>query len=148
MKKLIVTFLLCAFACSPSLATTTVTGKMKTLGTTNISSGTFVRFWLRGCFGNQPRVPGGGMIGPTQGAVFYTDLVADANGNVSGTIYSTRDGTGNGNGEIECGGSYSTEWYGLQSYLNGKGGPEFPVAAKSGGTLDISNVTPLLASPV
>src|SRR2546430_10418581 len=50
----------------------------------------------------QPRVNGVSILLPTQGATWFKDFVADASGNISGTIYSTRDITGNSNGEIEC----------------------------------------------
>lgn len=144
MKRLLAILLLCTSA----FATTTVTGNIKTLGTGNVTSGAFVRFWLRGCAGNQPRITGTGIIGPSQGGVFYFDLVANGSGAVSGTLFSTRDSLGTGNGDIECGGSYTAVWYGMQAFVAGKGGPEIPVHAKSGGTLDISNVTPITTNPV
>lgn len=137
--------LLCAM---PASATTTVTGKMQNLGTGNVSAGAFMRFWLRGCAGNQPRVNGTSLIAPSQGGVFYFDFAADSNGNISGTLYSTRDNTGNGNGDIECGGSLMAVWYGMQAFVNGRGGPEIPVHAKSGATLDITQVTPITTNPV
>lgn len=128
--------------------TTTVTGKVQTLGTGNVTSGAFVRFWLRGCAGNQPRITGTSLIGPTQGGVYFFDIPADGSGNISGTIYSTRDASGSGNGEIECGGSYTSVWYGMQAFSAGKGGPEVPVHAKNGSSLDVSTVTPITTNPV
>jgi len=101
--------------------TTTVTGNLKNLGTGTITAGGFVRFWLRGCGGNQPRVNGTAIIGPSQNGVFYFDINGD--------------------------GSKTSEWYGMQVYLNGKAGPEVPVQAKNGATLDITNVTPITATP-
>lgn len=143
MKRLIAFLLLSSFA----FATTTVTGNMNTLGGSASSGGSFMRFWLRGCAGNQPRITGIAVVAPSQGGVYFFDIPAN-NGVVSGTLYSTRDATGNGNGEIECGGSYTSEWYGMQAFVNGKGGPEVPVAAKNSSTLDISTVTPITVNPV
>ena len=130
-------------------ATTPVTGSMKDLSTAVVNKGSFVRFWLRGCAGNQPRVTGIGVLVPTQGGTWYKDFPStNAFGLITGTLYSTRDSAGTGNGEIECGGSYTAVWYGMQVFTNGKGGPEIPVHAKNGITLDISNVTPLQVTPV
>lgn len=145
MKKLGFLLLLLSW---PAWATTTVTGNIKTLGVSNVSSGSFVRFWLRGCAGNQPRITGTGIIGPSQGGVFYFDFPANGSGAISGTLYSTRDNPGTGNGEIECGGSYQAVWYGMQAFSAGKGGPEVPIHAKINTTLDISNVTPITTNPV
>lgn len=131
-----------------SWATTTVTGSIKNLGTGAVTPGSLVRFWLRGCAGNQPRINGTAVIAPTQGGVFFFDLAADASGNISGTIYSTRDNAGTGNGDIECGGSKTAVWYGMQVFNAGKGGPETPVHAKSGATLDVTQVTPITTNPV
>lgn len=143
MRKLLIVLLLCASA----WATTTVTGNMKNLGTSSVSGG-FVRFWLRGCAGNQPRVAGTGIIAPSLGGVFFFDVPADSSGNLAGTLYSNRDVAGTGNGEVECGGSLTATWYGMQAFFAGKGGPEVPVIAKNTGTLDVSNVTPITTNPV
>lgn len=145
MKKLLL--LLFLFA-APVFATTTVTGSLKDLGGTASSSGTFVRFYLRGCAGNQPVVPGAAMLSPTNGAVWYKDFTANGSGAISGTLYSTRDAAGTGNGDILCGNSYTAVWYGMVIFVNGKAGPEFPVHAKNGVTLDITAVTPLSTTPV
>ncbi len=147
MKRLLL-FLLLILIPTPLFATTTVTGTIQNLGTGVLGSGTFVRFWLRGCGGNQPRVNSTALIAPSQGGVFYFDMVADANGKISGTLYSTRDSTGNNGGDIECGGSTTAVWYGMQAFVNGKGGPEVPIHAKSGVTLDITSVTPISTNPV
>lgn len=144
MRKLFVILLLSVCAS----ATTTVTGTVQTLGTGNVASGAYVRFWLRGCAGNQPRINGTGIIAPTQGAVFYFDFPVNASGQVSGTLYSTRDSTGLLGGDIECGGSHTSVWYGMQVFTGGKGGPEVAVHAKSGATLDVSSVTPITTNPV
>lgn len=142
MRKLILLFL-----CASAWATTPVTGHIQNLGTQSVSSGAFVRFWLRGCGGNQPRVAGVGVIAPSQGGVFYFDFPAGANGLVSGTLYSTRDATGNNGGEIECGGSTRTVWYGMQIYQSSKGGPEMAVHALNGVTLDITTVQKITSNP-
>lgn len=131
---------------APAWATTAVTGNLKNLSGANVSGG-FVRFWLRGCAGNQPRVANVGLIAPTLGGVYFFDFVADPTGAISGTLYSNRDATGNGNGEIECGGQYNATWYGMQAFLGGKGGPEVAVLAKNTATIDISNVIPISSNP-
>lgn len=128
-----------------AFATTTVSGTLRDLGTS--TSGTFVRFYLRGCSGNQPRVGGAALISPTGSGVFYKDLSASS-GSVSGTLYSTRDAAGTGNGEIECGGSLLAVWYGMVVFRNGIAGPETPIHAKNGVALDITTVTPITTSPV
>jgi hypothetical protein len=145
MKYLVIAVL---FLSLFSEATTTVTGKIQNLGTGNVTSGAFARFWLRGCGGNQPRINGTSVIGPSQGGVFFFDITSDASGNVSGTIYSTRDNTGLLGGDIECGGSHTSVWYGLQLFSAGKGGPEVAIHAKSGASLDITSVTPITVNPV
>lgn len=132
-----------------SWATTTVTGNVQNLGTGTVGgSGAFVRFWLRGCGGNQPRINGTSIIAPSQGGVFYFDLAANSSGVVSGTIYSTRDATGLLGGDIECGGSKTAVWYGMQIWNAGKAGPEVPVHALNGSTLDITAVVPITVNPV
>lgn len=128
-------------------ATTTVTGTMQSLGGSNVTGG-FVRFWLRGCAGNQPRVSGSGLIAPTLGGVYYFDFAANGSGVLAGTLYSNRDATGLLGGELECGGSTTATWYGMQAFFGGKGGPEVAVYAKNGSTLDISSVTPITTNPV
>lgn len=126
---------------------TSISGNIKDLGIA-ATSGVTMRFWLRGCQGNQPRVNGSALIAPTQGGVFYFDLISNSSGAISGTLYSTRDAAGTGNGEIEVGGSFTAVWYGMQAIVNGKAGPEVPVHAKNGVTLDITNVTPISTTPV
>lgn len=143
MKRLLILLLLSACA----WGTTTVTGNMQNLGTADVSGG-FIRFWLRGCAGNQPRVSGHGLIAPSLGGVFFFDIPANPSGAVSGTLYSNRDSTGLLGGDIECGGSTTATWYGMQAFFAGKGGPEIPVYAKNTAVLDISSVTPLTTNPV
>lgn len=132
---------------SLSFATTTISGSLKNLGTGAVSSGSFVRLWLRGCGGNTPRVNGTAVIAPSQGGVYFIDLIPDGSGNITGTVYSNRDATGLLAGEIECGGSKTSTWYGIQVFYQGKGGPEQPAFANNTGTLNITNFTPLTVSP-
>lgn len=142
-KLILALLLLCPF----SAATTTVSGNIKTLGTTVVTN-SFVRFRLHGCGGNQPRVTGVAIMPANTNGDFYFDFKASSTGVVSGTLYSTRDAAGTGNGEIECGGSYTSVWYGMQVYQNSVPGPEIPVHAKNGATLDVANVTPITVNPV
>lgn len=122
---------------------TTLTGNVKDLGVAAVA-GAVVRFWLRGCGANQPRVSGTAIIAPQVGGIFFFDFTSDASGAVSGTLYSTRDSAGTGDGDIEVGGSKTAVYYGMQV----ANGPEVPVHAKQGATLDISNVTPISLPPV
>jgi hypothetical protein len=146
MKKLAFVLLLLFPSCV--FATTGVVGHVQNLGTGNLSSNAFVRFWLRGCAGNQPRIAGTAVIGPSSGGVFYFDFPVSASGTISGTLYSTRDSTGLLGGDIECGGSTTAVWYGMQVFQNGKGGPEVPIHAKNTINIDISTVTPISTTPV
>ena len=129
-------------------ATTTVSGTLHNLGTIPVGQNAFVRFWLRGCSGNQPRVNGTPVIAPSSGGVFFFDLIANVSGYVTETIYSTRDSRGLLGGDIECGGSKTAVWYGMQIFVAGKGGPEIAVHARNGATLDLSNIAPLTTNPV
>jgi hypothetical protein len=134
----------------PSLvsATTTITGHIADVGTIASGSGAFVRFTLQGCSGNQPTVPGVAILAPSNGASWYKDFPADSSGNVNGTIYSTRDASGNGGGEISCGGSFTSVYYNMSIWVNGLSGPNVAVHAKNGTTLDVTNVTPITTTPV
>jgi len=146
MKGLFGTILL-ILLCPALRATTTVTGTIKNLGTQNVTSGTYVRFWLRGCGGYIPRVNGTAVIAPSQGGVYFFDFIANSSGQVSGTLYSTRDVTGLLGGDIECGGSHTRMWYGMQIFVNGKGGSEMSVHALDTTTMDISTVQPITSTP-
>jgi hypothetical protein len=146
MKRFLVLILLLLPA--SAWATTTVSGTLQNLGTIPVGQNAFVRFWLRGCSGNQPRVNGKVVIASSSEGVFFFDLVANVSGYVTGTIYSTRDSTGLLGGEIECGGSKTAVWYGMQIFVAGKGGPEIAVHARNATTLDLSNITPLTTNPV
>jgi hypothetical protein len=129
-----------------SFSTTPVIGNIKDLGTISVST-SFARFWLRGCAGNQPFISGVAMIAPSQGGVFYKDLPADASGNISGNLYSTRDAGGAGDGEILCGTSRQSVWYGLQLFSNGKGGPETAIHARNGIAIDLGNLQVISTLP-
>ncbi len=129
-------------------ATTTVTGTLQNLGTGTVGQGAFVRFWLRGCGGNQPFVSGTALIAPSQGGVFFFDLPASSSGVISGTVYSTRDSTGLLGGDITCGTSTTSVWYGLQIFVGGKGGPEVAIHAKNSATLNINSLSPITTTPV
>ena len=48
-------------------------------------------------------------------------------------------------GEITCGNSQTSVWYGMQIFVNGKGGPEIPIHAKNGVTLNISTVVQIFS---
>lgn len=129
-------------------ATTPVSGNIRDLGTIPIGSGAYIRFTLRGCQGSQPTVPNVAILaGP--GQPYYKDFVFDANGNVSGTLYSTRDATGILGGEIECPTNvFTAAWYGMTIWIGGRAGPETPVHARNGVTLDPGTVPPLAGNPV
>jgi hypothetical protein len=146
MKRLFA-ILLALFA-PVAWATTTVTGTLQNLGTGTVGQAAFVRFWLRGCGGNQPLVNGTALIAPSQGGVYFFDIAANSSGLVAGTIYSTRDSTGLLGGDITCGTSTTSVWYGLQVFVGGKGGPEVAIHAKNGVTLNISQLTPISINPV
>jgi hypothetical protein len=127
---------------------TTISGNLKDLTGVAVTSASFVRFWLRGASGNQPRVNGTALIPPAGCGSWFQDFEPNASGVISGTIYSTRDAAGTGNGDIETGGVNTAVWYGMQVFINGNPGPEVPVHAKSGATLDVTTVTPITSTPV
>lgn len=129
-------------------ATTPVSGNLKDLGTIPVGQGAYIRFTLRGCQGSQPTVPNVALLGGP-GQPYYKDFVFDANGIVSGTLYSTRDSTGILGGEIECPTNiFTAAWYGMTIWIGGRAGPETPVHARNGVTLDIGTVPPLAGNPV
>jgi hypothetical protein len=147
MKSRLLGALIAAVLCPFLSATTTVTGTVRTLGTT-VAKGTLVRFWLRGCKGNQPRVAGVAIFPANVNGQFYFDIPTDSAGTVTGTLYSTRAANGIDAGEIDCGGSRVAVWYGMQVFRNSVGGPEVPVHAKDTATMDVSNVTPISTTSV
>lgn len=122
---------------------TTITGSVRDLTGTAQTSGVFVRFTLQGTGGQQPRVSGTAVIVPE-----VEDFDPDASGTISGTLYSTRDASGNGNGEIEVGGSLTSVWYKMEVFVNGRPQARLGVHAKNGATLDISNVSAITTTPV
>lgn len=135
----------------PAFSTTTVTGNIKNLqgGAVGTSNNAIVRFILRGTGNAQPVIAGTGALAPTSAnGIWYTDIPADSNGNVSGTIYSTRNSAGTGAGDITVNGSGTAVWYDMVIVVNGMQGPATSIHAKSGATLDISNVTPITTTPV
>lgn len=128
---------------------TTITGNLKDLVAGAITSRTFVRFTLRGTAGNQPRVNGTALIGPAGGGTeWYKDVSPDNAGAISVSLYSTRDASGTGNGEIEVGGSLTAVWYEMQIVHDGQKSPKLPFHAKNGVATDITNITPISTSPV
>lgn len=130
---------------------TTITGNIKDLSGGAVTSNTYLRFILRGLNGNIPRVNGTALVAQNPGfglTGYWFDLVPNASGQISGTLYSTRDAAGTGNGEIEAGGSLTAVWYGMVLFTGGNPSAEIPVHAKNGVTLDISNVTPITTTPV
>lgn len=102
-----------------------------------------MRFTLKGLSGAQPRVTGVTDIVPA-----VKDFTSDASGNISGTLYSTRDAAGTGNGEIEVNGSYTAAFYEMRIFRDGQPGPPVSLHAKNGVTLNITNVTPITTNPV
>lgn len=133
--KLFLLFLLLA---GQAFGTISVTGSLQDLTGTAVTSGTFVRFYMRGCNGNQPFVSGVALIAPTIGATWFKDLLPNGSGAVSGTLYSTTD--------VSCGGSTSVIWYGMVVFVNGKAGPESAVSAA--GNININNPTLITSAPV
>lgn len=130
---------------------TSVQGNLKDLAGANASGNTFLRFRLRGLNGNIPRVNGTALIPQGNGdgsAMWFYDFIPSGTGAISGTLYSTRDAAGTGNGDIEAGGSLTAVWYGMVLYVGGIAGPEIPVHAKIGATLDVTNATPISITPV
>src|SRR6185312_14555820 len=147
--KRILAFALACLSAVMAHATTTVSGNLKTLNGTAQSSRSFVRFRLAGCGGNQPRIISTAVLAPSgQGADWHIDFTPDASGAISGTLYSTRDATGNNGGEIDCGGSTTSVWYFMSIWVNGKAGPEVSVQALNGVTLNINSVVPITQNPV
>lgn len=148
MRSLALPLMLAVLALPGALrATTPVTGNVRDLATNPITSSAFVRFTLRGC-STQPTVPGVAVLTGKNAQPYSVDFVPDGSGNISGTVYSTRDAAGTGNGEILCGTSYTSVWYGVTVWVNGKSGPEIPFHAKNGVTLDVGTATPITTTPV
>jgi hypothetical protein len=119
-----------AFLClltSSSFAAVAVTGNLKDLTGTAVTSRTFVRFNIRNCGGNQPKKAGTGVIVPN----FY-DLTPSGSGVISGTLYD--------NSEILCGLDTNT-WYGVVIWRDGKPGPEVAYVLPAG-SFNLNSGTP------
>ena len=116
----------------------TVSGNLQDAGGGPVSSRTFVRFWLRGCANNQPRVNGVALIVPPGGPGYYKDFTPDAGGAIAGNIYR--------NSEIECNGATGNTWYGVQVYRDGKPGPETPYSVVAA-TFNLNTATPTVQAP-
>lgn len=131
---------LAGLALCPALvfATATVSGNLQDAGGSAVNSRTFVRFWLRGCANNQPRVNGVALIVPPGGPGYYKDFAPDAAGAISGSIYK--------NSEIECNGATGNTWYGVQVYRDGKPGPETPYSVV-GATFNLNTAAPTVQNP-
>src|SRR5919108_3940153 len=127
-----------ALCSSLAFATATISGNLQDAGGTAVSSRTFVRFWLRGCANNQPRVNGVALIAPPGGPGYYKDFTPDASGAIAGNIYR--------NSEIECNGATGNTWYGVQVYRDGKPGPETPYSVLAA-TFNLNTATPTVQTP-
>lgn len=126
---------------------TTISGNIKSLVAGAITSRTIVRFTLKGMGGNQPRVNGAALIAPSGGGVeWYADAIPNnVTGAISITLYSTRDAAGTGNGEIDCGGSFTSCFYEMQIIHDGGKSPRLSFHAKNGVATDITSITPINA---
>lgn len=122
---------------------TAIQGNLKTLLGVASVSGMALRVTLQGTQGQQPRVNGTGAIAPE-----VASFAPNASGAISGTLYSTRDAAGTGNGEIEVGGSLTAVWYKMEVMVNGIPQPPIHFHAKNGATVDISNVASITTPPV
>lgn len=130
---------------------TTINGNIKDLAGVANTSGVGVRLALKWSGNGTPRVSGTLLAshGPSLGErLVYPLTVNPTTGAISGSVYSTRDAAGTGNGEIDVGGSLLATWYEVQVLKNGVEAFTFPVHAKNGATLDLSTVTPITVSPV
>lgn len=127
-----------------------ISGNIKDLGVTNVTSGCFVRFQLLGTNGQQPRVSGTALValGIGSGRGYFLDFAPDASGNISGTVYSTRDATGLLGGDIEVAGSTTAVWYEVSLWRNGKKVSGIHCHAKNGITLNVTSVTAISLTPV
>src|SRR5689334_13701568 len=114
----------------------TVTGNVNDLTSTAVASNCYVRFWLRGCNGNQPRVGGTALISPNGGLVYFQDFTPNASGQISGTLYSN-------DVNISAGGQVGVTWYGVQIFQGGIGGAETPYALADGTTFNLNSATPI-----
>lgn len=102
MRKILAILLLTASA----WATQAVSGTIQSVGSTATNSGAFVRFELKNCGGNIPRVTGTTIVAPVS-----KDFLPDSNGTFSGVIW--------GNNEITCGTAQNT-YYQVSLWVAGR----------------------------
>lgn len=121
-----------------AFGTISVSGSLQDLTGTAVTSGSFVRFYMRGCNGNQPFVSGVALIAPTSGAIWFKDFLPNGSGAISGTLYAT--------GDVNCGGSTGVIWYGMVIFVNGKAGPESAIDASR--NINISAPNFITSAPV
>jgi hypothetical protein len=129
---------------------TLITGTLVDAATNPVTSGTFVRFQLRGHTGIQPVITGVGAMTPGAGSgrEYFVDFTPNASGVISGSVYSTRDATGLLAGEITVNGNGTACWWEVSIYRNAKKVSSTHVHAKKGVTLDVGNLTALSTTPV
>lgn len=120
---------------------TTISGNVNDLTGAAVTSNCYVRFWLRGCNGNQPRVGGAALIAPDNGPVYFQDFVPNASGQISGTLYSN-------DVNVSAGGQVGVTWYGVQIFFQGIGGAETPYALADGVAFNLNVATPINTTPV
>lgn len=130
-------FCVAVFVClaSAAFASVTISGNLKDLTGTAVSSRTFVRFTIRGCNGNQPRKAGTAIIVPS-----IYEFTPNASGVVSGTLYDSLT-------DIECGGVVGATWYGVTIFRDGKPNPEVPYNV-TGTTFNLNSALPNTTNPV
>ena len=138
VRGFVCTLLLVALQSSLLFGTAAISGNLQDAGGSAISGRVFVRFWLRGCNDNQPRVAGVALIAPTGGPGYYKDFTPDAAGAISGTLYK--------NSEVECNGATGNTWWGVQVYRDGKPGPETPYGVVAA-SFSLNTASPLVQSP-
>jgi hypothetical protein len=131
---------------------TTVTGNIKDLSGTSNTAGVAVQMSLKWAGGGIPRVNGTTLLASQNASgaerLAFQLTVNPSTGAITGTVYSTRDAAGTGNGEIEINGSLTSCYYEVQLIKNGRTAFSFPVHAKNGVSLDLTSVTPITVSPV
>jgi hypothetical protein len=121
----------------------TVSGNLKDVATGIVSSGSWVRFVIRGAAGNQPFVAGTALLAPAGASTWYKDFTPDATGAISGSLYSKS--------EVSVGGQTGVISYGMQIFVNsGVTGPEVLVDASQNININNPNllsVLPVVAAP-
>jgi hypothetical protein len=138
---------------------TTVTGNLKTLAATVDCTHYSVYMVLqwKSAVGAIPRVNGTALlvdenvacpIGVSSSRPAIRLTINTATGAITGTVYSTRDAAGTGDGEIDLSGSKIACWYDVVVLKGSDVVVRFSVHAKNGATLDLTSVTPITTSPV